>query len=357
MASIRQRPRKDGTLTYSVLYVLDGVQTSVPFTTEREAEKFRALITAAGAARAMEVMGIGRTKATSTEMLLSEWLDYHIKHLSGCEKRTVWTYERFVSKDINPVLGAIPITKLTRADVQAWVVGMTGSAKTIKNKHVFLASALKRAVAELRIPFNPCSGIRLPRSEKAEMAFLSLAEYRSVHDAIAPEHKVFLEFLVSSGCRWSEATALKPSDVNRSSCTVRISRAWKQLPSGAGFEIGPPKTPRSVRTINVPKEVLDQLDYSGSYLFGGEEPLRVEHWRHNVWRPAVKHLDKHVRIHDLRHTCVSWMIAANVHLPLIQAHLGHESVTTTIDLYGHLDRETAQAASNAIAAMLLRTDD
>ena len=42
------------------------------------------------------------------------------------------------------------------------------------------------------------------------------------------------------------------------------------------------------------------------------------------------------RFHDLRHTHVAWLIAGGTPLPHIQARLGHESITTTIDTYGHL---------------------
>jgi integrase len=45
-------------------------------------------------------------------------------------------------------------------------------------------------------------------------------------------------------------------------------------------------------------------------------------------------LTKSPRVHDLRHTCASWMIAAGVPLPIIQQHLGHESIQTTIGVYG-----------------------
>jgi integrase len=46
------------------------------------------------------------------------------------------------------------------------------------------------------------------------------------------------------------------------------------------------------------------------------------------------------------------MIQAGVPLPVIQQHLGHESIQTTIGVYGHLDRRSAQAAADAIGSAL-----
>ena len=59
------------------------------------------------------------------------------------------------------------------------------------------------------------------------------------------------------------------------------------------------------------------------------------------WVPALTAahaagLPKAPRFHDLRHTYVAWAVASGADLPYIQAQLGHESITTTIDTYGHL---------------------
>ena len=72
------------------------------------------------------------------------------------------------------------------------------------------------------------------------------------------------------------------------------------------------------------------------------------------WKPArgkaiAAGLTKSPRVHDLRHTCASWMIVAGVPLPVIQQHIRHESIQTTIGVYGHLDRRGAQAAATPSA--------
>ena len=159
-----------------------------------------------------------------------------------------------------------------------------------------------------------------------------------------------VEFLVASGARWGEVTALRPIDVDRATGTVRITRAWK--PIAGGYELGPPKTRKSIRTMNVPATVLDKLDYSGDFLFTTRagRPVRSNGFHNRVWRPAVARagLNPRPRVHDLRHTCASWLVAAGTPLPVVQAHLGHESINTTISAYCHIDRQSMSTAATVI---------
>jgi integrase len=71
-----------------------------------------------------------------------------------------------------------------------------------------------------------------------------------------------------------------------------------------------------------------------------------------VFRPAVQaalpaHLQK-LRFHDLRHTCASLLIAAGAHAKLVQERLGHASITTTLNLYGHVLPSTEAALVDAM---------
>lgn len=167
-----------------------------------------------------------------------------------------------------------------------------------------------------KLTANPCAGVRLPRTEEREMVFLTREEYQTLRAAFSDRYRPLVDFLVASGCRASEALALKPSDVDRQAETVRIVRAWKR--DAGSYYLGPPKTKKSVRTINVSTSVLDQLDYSKEWLFTGSNggPVRLYSWRSNVWvktrakamrrdeaNPDKPVLTKSPRIHDLRHTC------------------------------------------------------
>ncbi|MBF6333247.1 tyrosine-type recombinase/integrase [Nocardia transvalensis] len=90
-------------------------------------------------------------------------------------------------------------------------------------------------------------------------------------------------------------------------------------------------------------------------------PVCISHFYKDVWAPTLGVLSlaevqplhgKRPRIHDLRHTCASWMLAAGVPIYVVQAHLGHESIKTTVDTYGHLDRTAAANAAAVIGANL-----
>jgi integrase len=359
MASIRKRLRADGSTGYSVVYRMDGTQTSVTLPTLKACEKLRDLIGSVGARRAMQIWEIPPTKRAlfpggPETMTLAQWLAVYIETLTGAEQYTIRRYTSYTTRDINPHLGSIPVQELSRDDVSRWVNLMSrsgSSGKTVKNKHGFLSAALNEAARRGLIAANPCQGHRLPRWDRQEMAFLTAAEYATLRAAITPYWRPFVEFLVTSGCRFSEATALKPTDIDRLANTVRISKARKY-----DGEIGQPKTEKSRRTINVPTQVLDALDYSREWLFVNRRgnPVNIHTFHYSVWRPALlkANLDKHVRVHDLRHTCASWMIQAGVSESVVQEHLGHESIKTTTAMYRHLDRRSFEGAAAAIQGYL-----
>lgn len=369
MASIRSRKRADGTNAYAVLYTYAGQQTSATFDSRHSAEEFKTSVELLGAERAMKAFGITPTvravKKTS-KITVAQWVTNYIASRSGVAKSTLYDYETILRNDITPhPIGQIPVELLTRGDVVGWVQGMSHlSGKTVINKHGLLSAALNLAVRSEIIPSNPAVGVRLPRTEKAEMVFLTKPEFAQLLKGFTEYWQPLIEFMVLSGARFGEISALKPSDVDRVNGTVRISRARKRTyEKGALYQVGPTKTQRSVRTINVVTGLLDKLNYDGEWLFTNTHgrPVELSSWRTNVWYKSVQRaqdlgLQKKPRVHDMRHTCASWMIARGVPLPVIQQHLGHESIATTVNLYGHLDRTQSAAAAAAIGADLYGTD-
>jgi integrase len=146
--------------------------------------------------------------------------------------------------------------------------------------------------------------------------------------------------------------------------TVDIRRAWRYV-AGEGYQLGPPKTRRSTRTIDVAATTLVKFDLTGDWVFtnsgrgghGDDGPVRTYNFNSNVWVPALVRakeagLTKRPRVHDLRHTNASWLIQAGVPLPVIQRHLGHQSIQTTVDRYGHLDRRSSRVVADVVGKAL-----
>jgi integrase len=365
VASIRSRTRRGGSVAWSVLYVIDGRQTSATFDTEVDAEKFKMLVDTVGARRAMDAWGILDTpKAPARKLGVSvpDWCTRHIEQLTGVGRKSLDDYARYVRLDIKPFFGDLPLAELREEDIAAWVKHLEergNKPKTIKNKHGFLSAALGRAVPE-HLAANPAAGRRLPRGkgDDDEMRMLSKEEFARLLEATTAYWRPLMEFLVASGARWGEVVALKPGDVDRATCTVRIRRAWNY--SSEGYQIGPVKTGRSRRDVKIPAQVLDQLDYSGQWLFSNRTggPVRYPGFRHRVWDKAVARagLDPAPTPHDLRHTCASWMLNGGIPPSVVSRHLGHESIQITVDVYGDVDQASAQQAADFIAGVLGRSD-
>jgi integrase len=371
MASLRSGTRRDDTGYVQVLYRLNGKQSSTSFEDLGAATKFQKLVDKFGPAKALEALGADPEFSAIT---VREWIQHHIDHLTGLRKSTLYDYRSYLTNDIDGTLGELPLAALSRDHIATWMQGFSekgASGKTIANKHGFLSSALNAAVRAGRIPSNPAAGQRLPTSERQEMVCLSREDFARLLANVTEYWQPLVEFLVASGCRWGEATALKPSDINRAEHTVHIARAWKRTYDRGGYELGAPKTKKSVRIINVPAAVLDKLDFSNDWIFLNRagRPVKGNGFHDRIWGPAVERTwpsidqegnpitDRSVpilrpRIHDLRHSCASWLVMAGVPLPVVQQHLGHESISTTISLYAHIDRRSMQAAAAAIEQVL-----
>lgn len=369
MASVDARTARDGTVTYRVRWRADGKARGLTFVDAASAENFRRNVERFGPAEAMRIIDL--VDAGIAQLTLHQWCTGHIESLTGVEEGTRQRYRRYLANDLGD-LGAMPLAAVTDTGVARWVNAMQesgSSGKTIANKHGFLAGALNHAVRAGKIAKNPCEHTRLPRKDSDEMVMLTRAEFDLLHDAMTPRWQPLTRWLVATGMRFGEATALTVGDVNVTDGTVRISKAWKHTGTG-DRKLGHTKSRKGQRTINVPAAVIALVDLdrpADALVFPTQSGGAISHqlYRNRAWAPALEkataerekgdetpRLAKKPRPHDLRHTCASWMIAAGVPLPVIQQHLGHESITTTIGTYGHLDRSSAKAAADAIGAML-----
>ncbi len=77
-------------------------------------------------------------------------------------------------------------------------------------------------------------------------------------------------------------------------------------------------------------------------------PVHPSNFYRRTWRPALERaelLERGYRWHDLRHTCVSRLVAAGADVALVQAVAGHADPRLTLSRYTHLrDTRVSEAA-------------
>ncbi|MDQ0943326.1 site-specific integrase [Streptomyces sp. V1I1] len=406
MATIRKRERKDGSCIYQVRWLQGGrggSWESEPFGDEASAEQFKKLVDAHGQQWPhgwVKGQGFVEEPAVPGDVPLDSYATRYVDRLTGIDERTREDYHReirihfAVLKHTDHAGREHPATicTLTQDDVTDWVraeeegerdqadpekwARRPADPKSIANRHGLLYCIVQAAIdadPQLRT-MNCCKRTKLPRVDDhtvEEMTFLERDEYQRIAAEITdPDARDLADWLVGTGMRWSEATALRISDLNLTADrpSVNVQRAWKKAKkgtAGGAFYLGPPKTKKARRLLRlspVQVEMARRLatgrkgdDYLFRAAMGGE-------WRHanyynRKWKPAVeaamkKGLPKRPRIHDLRHTHVSWLIAARIPLPAIQIRLGHESIQTTVDRYGHLVQGLDDDIASAVEAVM-----
>lgn len=283
----------------------------------------------------------------------------HFEHLTGIEDGTRLTYERLWKRTWGALIGDIPANRVAPDDIRKAVnkLGESYSSKSLENQRGLLAGVLTRAVEKGYLPRNPVKGIRLPRGnegEAVEMRILTHEEYAEVEARMDEHYRPLLRFLAGTGARWGEAVALPVADLDLKAGTVRIRRALKWSPDNKR-KVGATKTKKSNRTVALPKDLIPELrelckGKKGTDLVfqakRGGPVLHRTFWS-RYWLPAVSHLEPRPRIHDLRHSHASWLLAAGVPIHIVSARLGHESIQTTVDTYGHLLPDAQLVAANA----------
>jgi integrase len=265
-------------------------------------------------------------------------------------------------------IGGIPLDAFAYRDIMLWVQSLIseGAApKTIHNVHGLLSAAMTTAEMLGYIPRNRCRGVRLPTIEHVEdnTRFLTHAEFCLVLNGMDDQYNSFISFLVMTGTRFGEATAITVADVDLISRppTARINKAWKR-DGHSQYYLGATKTGAGKRTIGLRPALVELLiplvaGRAGTDLLftthAGNRIAEKPFWEH-YWRPAVhvahtQGLTKSPRIHDLRHTHASWLIQdGKVSMFTNPRRLGHASTRTTENTCGHLMPQALQDGADAI---------
>jgi integrase len=354
-------------------------------TVEKAARAFARLVDRVGITEASRIRTQRAGAAQRGAPTLAEWIDTYLEKstglLAGVTEATRADYRRDADRYIVPRLGEVPVDQIDTEDVARWVVwleaqqwkGKPLSALTVRDKQVLLSQVLGAAAVKGHRTGNPARGAKLTRGRKRKMVVLTQSELAVLLHFVPERWSPLVLWLAGTGMRWGEATALTWGDLDRDArpMLVHIDKAWQRTKTGQKRQLGPPKTDAGERTISVPDALVAQLGRplrGESLLFLSRTSSAVSgpSFYTNVWSPALTRandaeacaeagltpIGKRPRVHDLRHFHASALIADGRPLPYIQARLGHEKITTTVDTYGHLLPDAQQGDADAVSRIL-----
>jgi integrase len=270
----------------------------------------------------------------------------------------VSVYRRLVS----PSLGHRQVGDISSADVSSWMGGLAASGvarSSVRRALAVVRGVLARAVEDRRIVTSPAVAVKAPmggaRREGRALDADELAVLLAAFDD--PDHRLVVAMLALGGLRFSELSALGVVDVMTTpyGLGLRVHRARTQENGGGRAILSETKTHRA-RLVPVPS-ALTAWVRARQVLADREAPLFVtssggywtltnfrnrSHWTVIVAKAGFGGL----RVHDLRHTAATLMLAGGGDLKSVASVLGHASMTMTADLYGHrVDRSVFQASA------------
>lgn len=278
---------------------------------------------------------------------LKEFAAHWLKTKRDVGERTYINIDGRLRNYIVPVFGARRVSAIKPADVRKWVAGMSAGGlapSTVRATYRTFSQIMRVAEIDGLTRRSPCNGIDLPvEGPGEEMHFLSPEQVATLAETIDGRYRALIFTAAYTGMRAGELAALKVSRVNLLKRRLEVVESLSEV--RGKLVTGPTKT-RVRRSVTLPVFLADMLgEHIGSYpsddgyvftMRGG--PIRQGNFYKRVFRPAVARagLPEGLRFHDLRHSCAAILIDQGSNPKQVQARLGHASIRTTLDSYGHL---------------------
>ena len=305
---------------------------------------------------------------------MEKWLDI-IK--SSVAVPTYASYSTTVKKIVAPYFREKEVTlkNLTAKDIQEFYLRELErvSASSVIHYHANIHKALKYAVKIDLIDVNPADKVERPKKDRYVGSFYDADEVNALFEA-AKGTKLELPILFGAfyGLRRSEAIGLKwdAIDFDQNTITIRHTVTSCDL-DGKRILVAADttKTKSSMRTLPLVPFMRERLlalkdeqednrrlcgrsyikDYIGYVCVNEIGDLIKPHYVTESFPKLLKANGlRHIRYHDLRHSCASLLLANGVPMKQIQEWLGHSDFSTTANIYAHLDCSSKLTSADAM---------
>lgn len=318
----------------------------------------------------------------SSDMLfadyLLEWLEIAKGRLAHA---TYGAYQGLLKSTIVPYFRKKKLTlrKLEARHLQMFYSEMLRrvTPNTVIHYHAVIHSALKYAVKTDMLIQNVADKVDRPRKNSFQPVFLSADEMQKMFEALRGT-KLELPVLVAAfyGLRRGEVVGLKWDAIDFERNTITIRHIVTNAKIDGKYEIvreDRAKTKSSLRSLPLVDNIREKLlalkeqqkenkricgncynrEYDG-YVF--VDVMGNIFNPRNLSSNFSKLLElkglRHIRFHDLRHSCASLLLANDVPMKQIQEWLGHSDISTTANIYSHLDYKSKLTSANVMDNVL-----
>lgn len=296
---------------------------------------------------------------------------------------TLANHEFKINNHIIPVIGHVPLDEITSMmllDLLANLSrkdGKEGELSILSKQDIYrtLKSIFKYAVQWKLISENPMDGVNMPRNKQAVKREVNVYEENEVTEILHGlqdepfNWRMFLTLSITGGTRRGENLGLEWPKVDFENNRIDITQSI--VIGKNGPEVKDPKSNSSKRFVTLPASVMEELKrYRVHWV---QEKLKSKVWKENErewlfcqkdgthlypsspsnwWSKFAKRTGiRYIRLHDLRHTSASLLIAQGVHAKIISERLGHSDISITMNLYGHALRSADQAAADKFESL------
>ena len=312
---------------------------------------------------------------------IKEYLEYMEKWLdiikSSVAVPTFASYSTTVKKIVAPYFREKEVTlkNLTAKDIQEFYLSELErvSPSSVIHYHANIHKALKYAVKIDLIDVNPADKVERPKKDRYVGSFYDADEVNALFEA-AKGTKLELPILFGAfyGLRRSEAIGLKwdAIDFEQNTITIRHTVTSCDLDGKRVLVASDTtKTKSSMRTLPLVPFMRERLlalkeeqqenrrlcgrsyikDYIGYVCVNEIGDLIKPHYVTESFPKLLKANGlRHIRYHDLRHSCASLLLANGVPMKQIQEWLGHSDFSTTANIYAHLDYSSKLTSADAM---------
>jgi len=248
--------------------------------------------------------------------------------------------------------------------------------KTVLHHHNLISVILAKAKLNKIIPHNVAREYtKKPKVQRKEAIYLDSEQAQQVVELLLEEDDIRVRTaiitLLYSGVRRGELCGLEWSDIDFDNNMILISRA-SQYQRGNGITEVPTKNESSERAIKMPAFAMSMLSLYKQW-WSSEKLKLGDMWKGkknrlfiqfdgkpinpdtiNFWlnRFIEKHSLPHFTPHSCRHTFASLQLVAGVDIRTLQARTGHAQASTLVNIYSHVIKTVAEAASDALDDMM-----